>query len=107
MTDKSLLKIEKQIDKIKQDLLNIGEMRPGSLTRQYKNPRKKAGGFYQLSYTHKNQSKTEYVRARYVEDLKQQINAYKRFKELVQEWIDLAIEYSKMKMERANQGKLK
>jgi len=29
----------KEIVDIKQELLNIGEMRPGSLTRQYKDPR--------------------------------------------------------------------
>jgi hypothetical protein len=52
MTDKSLLKIEKQIDKIKQELIDIGEMRPGSLTKQYHNAKEKKWGFYQLSYTY-------------------------------------------------------
>ena len=41
MTDKSLLRIEKQIEKIKQKLLDIGEMRPGSLTKQYRNAKEK------------------------------------------------------------------
>jgi hypothetical protein len=52
MTDKSLLKIEKQIDKIKQELIDRGEMRPGSLTKQYHNAKEKKWGFYQLSYTY-------------------------------------------------------
>ncbi|MEW5807190.1 MAG: DUF6788 family protein [Acidobacteriota bacterium] len=107
MAEKSLIHIERQIAMIKRELLDIDEMRPGSITRQYKNPKKREGGFYQLSYTHRNKSKTEYVRARDVEELKQQVHSYKRFKELIQRWIDLAIEYSKLKLERDNLGKLK
>jgi hypothetical protein len=106
MTDKSLLKIEKQIDKIKQELLDIGEMRPGSLTKQYRNAKEKKWEFYQISYTHKMKSKTEYVRAPHVDDLKQQINTYKKFKALMEKWIDLSIEHSKIKMELANRNKL-
>jgi len=106
MTDKRLLKIEKQIDKIKQELLDIGEMRPGSLTKQYRNAKEKKWEFYQISYTHKMKSKTEYVRAPHVDDLKNQINTYKKFKALMEKWIDLAIEHSKIKMELANRNKL-
>lgn len=107
MTDKSLLKIEKQIDKIKQDLLDIGEMRPGSLTKQYRNAKEKKWGFYQLSYTYKMKSKTEYVRAPHVDDLKKQVATYKKFKALVEKWIDLSIKHSKIKMELANRNLLK
>ena len=114
MTDKSLLKIEKQIDKIKQNLLDIGEMRPGSLTKQYRNPKEKKWEFYlgtsrnrQLSYTYKMKSKTEYVRVPHVDDLKKQINTYKRFKALVEKWIDLSIKHSKIKMKLANRNLLK
>ena len=107
MTDKSLLKIEKQIDKIKQDLLDIGEMRPGSLTKQYRNAKEKKWGFYQLSYTYKMKSKTEYIRAPHVDDLKKQINTYKKFKTLIEMWIDLSIKHSKIKMELANLNLLK
>jgi len=107
MTDKSLLKIEKQIDKIKQDLLDIGEMRPGSLTKQYRNAKEKKWGFYQLSYTYKMKSKTEYVRVPHVDDLKKQIDTYKRFKALVEKWIDLSIKHSKIKMELVNRNLLK
>ena len=106
MTDKSLLQIEKQIEKIKQELLDIGEMRPGSLTKQYRNAKEKKWEFYQISYTHKMKSKTEYVRAPHVDDLTKQIETYKRFKALVEKWIDLAIEHSKIKMDLANRKQL-
>jgi hypothetical protein len=107
MTQKQLLQVEKQIDRIKQELLKINAMRPGSLTRQYKNPKEKTGGFYQISYTHKNKSKTEYVKAQHVNALKKQISAYKKLKFLVEQWIDLSIKYSKLKMDLSNQSKVK
>jgi len=107
MTNKNLLQIENQIAAIKQQLMEIGEMRPGSLTKQYKNPKEKKGGFYQISYTQKNKSKTEYVRPYHVKALKQQIKSYKKWKLLVERWIKLSLIYSKLKMDIANQGKLK
>jgi len=107
MTQKRLLHIQQQITRIKQELLQIDEMRPGSLTRQYKNPKEKTGGFYQISYTYKNKSRTEYVKVQHVDALKQQIAAYKQFKKLVEQWIDLAIKYSKLKLEINNKNKVK
>lgn len=52
-------------------------------------------------------SKTEYVRAPNVNDLKKQINAYKKFKTLVEMWIDLSIKHSKIKIDLANRNLLK
>jgi hypothetical protein len=101
---KKLVVIEKKIAEIKQELQEIGEMRPGSLTYQYQKPKEKKGGFYQISYTYKMKSRTEYVKAEYVEDLRKQIETFKRFKELMQEWIDLAIHYSQMKIKLAKEG---
>ena len=66
---KKILQIQRRVEKIKQQLLNIGEMRPGSLTMQYQKPKEKKGGFYQISYTYKMKSKTEYVRPEFVKDL--------------------------------------
>jgi hypothetical protein len=91
--------IEKEIRGIKQQLLSIGEMRPGSLTRQYHSPKDKKGAFYQLSYTHNMRSRTDYVRKEFVDDLKQQIKNYKRFKKLMKRWVDISIEYSKLKLD--------
>ncbi len=105
MKHTTLTQIEKRIEKIKQELLSTGQMRPGSLTRQYHNPKDKTGAYYQLSYTHKMRSRTEYVRPEYVEQLRKQINEYKRFKELVEEWIELGIQHSKMQIARAKKDK--
>jgi hypothetical protein len=102
---KRILQIQRRIEKIKQKLLKIGEMRPGSLTRQYQKPKEKKGGFYQISYTYKMKSKTEYVRPEFVKDLKRQVANFRKFKKLVQEWIDLAIEYSHLKLKIAKENR--
>jgi hypothetical protein len=107
MTDRTLKKIEGQIEKIKKELMEIAEMRPGSLTKQYKKSKDKQLGFYQVSYTHKMKSKTEYVRPQHVENLKRQIKTYKRFKKLVETWVDLSIQHSKRTMDLANRHQLK
>ncbi len=98
---KKVVQIEKKIEKIKQQLQRIGEMRPGSLTLQYQRPKEKKGEFYQISYTHHMKSKTQHVRPEFVEDLQSQIKEYKKFKTLITEWVDLAIEHSIMKIQIA------
>ena len=105
MNGKTLSQIEKKIEKIKQQLVTIQQMRPGSLTRQYRNPKDKTGAYYQLSYTHKMKSRTEYVRLEFVDPIKEQISEYKRFRELVDQWVELSIEHSKMQMKIALKAK--
>jgi len=99
MADSRLTRIEQQIEKIKKELLLIGEMRPGSLTKQYRQPKEKKGGFYQISYTYNMKSKTEYVTPQHFDDLKQQVETYQKFKDLIEKWIDLALEHSKLKIQ--------
>jgi len=105
MSTKKLKQIENQIQKIKDELREIGEMRPGSLTLQYKVPKEKKGPYYQLSFTHKMRSRTNYVRVDLVEEIRQQIEVYKRFRKLIEEWTDLAIEHSQIKMKQAKRMK--
>ena len=102
MTDKRLAEIEKRIDRIKAELAGIGEMRPGSLTRQYKNPNTKNGSYYQLSYTLDMKSRTEYIRRECVSDIRRQISNYKRFKEWSRKWVALSIEHSRLAMKRGH-----
>ena len=98
MQDTRLSAREKRIKQIKQELQTIREMRLGSLTCQYHNPKEKTGAYYQLSYTHKMKSRTDYVRPEFVDRIREQIAEYKRFRMLVDEWIALALEHAKMKM---------
>jgi len=98
---KKLAQIEKKVVQLKDELQKIGEMRPGSLTKQYQNRKEKKGGYYQISYTYRMKSRTEYVRPEFVDDLRRQVATFKRFKLLVQQWIDLAIEHSRLKIDIA------
>ena len=101
MSQKRIQQIEQRIDRIKRTLLEIGPMRPGSLTRQYKVPQHHAGAYWQISYTRRMKSRTEYVRREWVKELRRQIATHKRFKRLVDQWIDLSIEHSRLTMQIA------
>ena len=96
MSQKRIQQIGQRIDRIKRTLLEIGPMRPGSLTRQYKDPKNHAGAYWQISYTRRMKSRTEYVRQECVTELRRQVVTHRRFKRLVDQWIDLSIEHSRL-----------
>jgi hypothetical protein len=103
--------IEKRIDEIRRRLQAIGPMRPGSLSEQYTvcgkkgcrcadpKPPRKHGPYYQLSYVHQGKSTTQFIRAPFVPEVKQQLASYKRFRQLVDEWVDLALRHSRLRLE--------
>jgi len=108
MSTNRLMKIEQRIERIKAQLTGIGDMRPGSLTRQYKDPGSRSGAYYQLSYTLERRSRTEYIRRESVADIRRQIGNYKRFRKLCGEWIALSIEHSRLTMKfTARQGSVR
>jgi hypothetical protein len=104
MTTKKLRQIEKHIRLIKQQLQTIGPMRPGSLTQQYRIPKDRIGPYYQISYTYQMKSRTEYVRPRFVSELKRQIATHKRFKTLMEKWISLALQHSQLRIHLAKKS---
>ena len=93
-----LHQIEKRIEEIKSELVGLKVMRPGSLTRQYKDPKTQTGAYYQLSYTLDMRSRTEYIRQPWVSNIRRQVKRYKRYKQLNAEWVSLSIEHSKLTM---------
>jgi hypothetical protein len=99
MSQKRIQQLEQRIDRIKKALVEIGPMRPGSLTRQYKDPQNQTGAYWQISYTRRMKSRTEYVRPECVKELRHRIATHKRFKRLVDQWIDLSIEHSRLTMQ--------
>src|SRR6266852_9130744 len=101
LSQKRIRQIEQRIDRIKRALLEIGPMRPGSLTRQYKDPQHNTGAYWQISYTRRMKSRTEYVRKEHVKEVRRQTVTHKRFKRLVDQWIDLSIEHSRLTMQIA------
>ncbi len=98
MSQKRIQQIEQRIVRIKAALQAIGPMRPGSLTRQYRDPENRTGAYWQISYTRQMKSRTEYVRGEWVPEIRKQIAMHKRFKRLVEQWGDLSIEHSQLTM---------
>jgi len=100
---------QQQIDQIKQELLALGDMRPGALSEQYnvcgkpncrcKDPRKpqKHGPYYQLSYTHQGKSTTEFVKREMLQEVQLQLANYARFKALTEQWVQLSLRIAKLK----------
>ena len=101
MSQKRIQRIERRIDRTKRTLMETGPMRPGSLTGQHKDPQHHAGAYWQISYTRRMKSRTEYVRREWVKELRRQIATHKRFKRLVDQRIDLSIEHSRLNMQIA------
>lgn len=106
--------LEKRIETIKRNLSALGDMRPGSLSTQFnvcgnptcrckdpENP-KKHGPYYQLSYTHKGRSKSEFVKKEDLADVKKQINNYKQFKKHTAEWVAVSLELAKLRKSVGN-----
>jgi len=99
MQAKSLQTFDRQIQKIQTQLIKLGPLRPGTLTRQYRQPERQQGAYYQLSYTYQMRSHTEYVPKREVAMVRKEIAAYQRYKKLTAQWIDLALRRSRLRMQ--------
>jgi hypothetical protein len=97
MTSPTLKNIEKTIRSLKQRLARTGDMRPGTLSVQYRNPKEQQTSFHQISYTHQGKSRSQYVRPENLTAIRQEIDAYRRFKSTVQELVALSIEASRLR----------
>jgi hypothetical protein len=98
---------QERIRRIKQELFELGEMRPGALSKQYnvcgkpgfrcKDPRdpRKHGPYYQISYTHLGKSTSEFVKRELVGDTRRQLANYAKFRRLTQEWVLLSLRIAK------------
>jgi len=96
--------LERRIETIKAHLMALGPIHPGSISEQYnvcgtpgcrcKDPKKpqKHGPYYQLSYTWRSRSSSRFIRPGRLDRMREKVGNYKRFRELINEWVDLAIE---------------
>jgi hypothetical protein len=108
--------LQAQIDKIKNQLLALDSMRPGHLSQQYTACQKpgckcvdpvhpeKHGPFYKLNFTHHGKSSTQFVRPQFVPQVRGQLENFKKFKALTQQWVSLALELSKLELEEAREA---
>ncbi len=103
-----------RIQGIKQELGELGDMRPGSISEQYnvcgnptcrcKDPKepKKHGPYYQLSYSHQGKSTSEFVRKEAVSEVREQLDNYRTFKRLSKEWVDLSVKIARLRKKEAS-----
>ena len=102
--------LERRIERIKQELGQLGDLRPGTLSKQYNvcgvagcrckaSPPKKHGPYHQISFTRKGKGSSRFVRREELATVKRQLSAYARLRKLVDEWIDLGIELSTLRVE--------
>ncbi len=100
-------KEEKIIIEIKNKILNLGLMHPGSISKQFnvcgkegckckntENPQKH-GPYYQLSYSIKGKSSSVFIKEKDLVEAKKRIKNYKKFKELNIELTKATVNLSK------------
>ena len=103
VTHQRIRTLERQLQDVQAALSRIGDMQPGSLSRQFNvcgNPRcrckadppRKHGPYYQLSVNRKGHPHTKFVPLQAVSTVKRQLRNYAKFKTLVNRWIALATE---------------
>lgn len=104
--------LEQRIAEVKRQLMQLGELRPGSLSTQYNvcgspgcqckdSPPKKHGPYYQISYTRKGKHSSRFVRQEELPAVREQLKNYARMKKLADRWIDLATKLSELRLAKA------
>ncbi len=112
MPSPSISRLQRRIETIKRGLLALGPLRPGTLPQQYSvcgapgcrcqaHPPHKHGPYHQLSYTWRGKSRTRFVRAPELPQVRQQLANYERLRTLLAEWIDTALEIDRLQRQSA------
>jgi hypothetical protein len=106
--------LEDRIRRIKAELSELGELRPGVLSEQYNvcgtpgcrckaTPPEKHGPYYQLSWSRKKKSATRFVRRPELRTVRAQIKNYRRLQDLIDEWVDASLEICEIKRKQARE----
>src|SRR5881296_294035 len=101
--------LEKRIRNIKRQISELGDLRPGALSKQYNicgspNCRCKAippvkhGPYYQISFTRHGKSSSQFVREEDLDEVQQQLEHYRHLRQLVDEWITLSAQLSSLRL---------
>jgi len=102
--------IERQIQKIKDRLLALDDLRPGSLSRQFnvcgkpgcrcKDPEhpKRHGPYYQLNYVYRGKKTSQFVRATDLAQIQAELANFKTFRRLIDQWVGLALQRAQLKL---------
>src|SRR5450631_954134 len=101
--------LERQIEKVKRDLVALGDLRPGSLSTQYNvcgtpgcrckaTPPEKHGPYCQVSFTRKGKSSSKFVRKEDLNTVRRELKNYEVMKTLMDRWIEMATELSNLRL---------
>lgn len=112
----SRLSLEAKIQKIKEEILALDlELQPGLLTQQYNvcgspgcrckaDPPQKHGPYYQLSFTRKGKSRTQFVRRHDLTLVQEQVRNYQRLKKLTDRWVALGMALSRLRLRQQHEA---
>jgi hypothetical protein len=101
---KAIQNIERKIKTIKAQILDLGPMRPGSLSPQYnvcgkpgcrcKDPQapRRHGPYFQLNYVYQGKKTSQFIRRENLKQVRLELATYKKFRKLTDQWIGLALQ---------------
>jgi len=111
--------LEEHIQRIKTELASLGDMRPGSLSKQFNvcgkagcrckdplNPQRH-GPYYQLSWVHRGKSTTQFIRRPFLRQVRAQIATYNKFRKLTDQWVNLSLKIAQAKLLAARKADTK
>ena len=109
--------LEARIAKIKEEIAALGDLHPGALSQQFNicgNPRCRCktepaarhGPYYQLSYAWRRKSTTRFVRKENLAEVMRQVKNYRRLRHLVDRWVTLAMQLSRLRLREQRQQSL-
>jgi len=112
----SIPQLERHIERIKKRLCALGDLRPGSISKQFNvcgNPRcrckdtppKKHGPYHQLSYVRSGKSTTRFIRKPDVTTVSKQLKNYQLLRDLVDDWIDASLMICEVKLKASRTSK--
>jgi len=113
----SRLSLETKIGKIKEEIMALGlELQPGVLTQQYNvcgspgcrckaNPPQQHGPSYQLSFTRKGKSRTQFVRRHELDLVQEHVRNYQRLKKLTDRWLALGMALSRLRLRQDRESR--
>ncbi len=110
--------LEAKIATIKAALAALGDLRPGTLSAQYNvcgkpqcrckaQPPRKHGPYYQVSFTWQGKSQSQFVRRDDVPTVRRQVRTYHRLRTLIDRWISLGLDLSRLRLAQARSTRVK
>jgi hypothetical protein len=100
--------LDEKILRLKQQLLALAPIHPGSLSRQYQvcgkpgckccDPQKPRphGPYTKLTYVHRGKFTCRFVRAEAVQEVTALVATFKTFRQLTEEWVALSIQRAQL-----------